>query len=687
MSEKDALDALLEEMAAKDEEVAEWRVQVKRIPTRTGNWLQQNAPKLEEDSDDEGKGGLSVAPDRKATARRGLTIVERQMTKSNLTIKCPVQLNFDDIVFEVSSGRGAKKKTRRILKGICGYVSPGQMMAIMGPSGCGKTTLLNILANRNRHLSGKLLANGTPVNVSFNNVMGYVTQDDVFLENLTVREQLYYSAMLRLPPFMSVSDKLRRVDQIMEELGLLACQNTKIGGQIVRGVSGGERKRCNIGVEMISNPSVLFLDEPTSGLDAYTSLSLCGLLSKITTQGRTIILSIHQPRADIFALFDSLLLLSAGDTVYFGPGSQKCLEYFAANGDRCPTFTNPADYITDILTAENSIRLGGDPEKAANTKVGGLVVKYKQSPLADKAKFPAPPKSPVDGKGQHASWFKQFLLLFKRASLQTYRNPVLTVARGVTNILLALILGSLFWQISDDQSGIQNRLGAIFMVIMSNTLPVALNVVAVFPTEQAVYFREHASGMYHTSAYYLGKVVSELPLQIIFPVIMTTIMYWMVGFQANGGRFFFFLLVVSMLAICSSQFALFVSTFMPSVQLANVLVPILEVIFILFAGFLINTDNIPKYWIWLQYSSFMKYGFETLTANEMHGLTFTCDTATFNKLGGHCPIANGDAVLTIYDIDWDRRWIDVLALAIIIGGFTTFGYLALRIKSYKRENS
>jgi ATP-binding cassette subfamily G (WHITE) protein 2 len=113
------------------------------------------------------------------------------------------------------------------------------------------------LANRNRKFTGKLLANGRPVEAaSFNGVLGYVTQDDVFLENLTVREQLFFSAMLRLPSIMPKEDKLGRIDQVIEQLGLGACQNTRIGGNLVRGVSGGERKRCNIGVEMISNPSM-----------------------------------------------------------------------------------------------------------------------------------------------------------------------------------------------------------------------------------------------------------------------------------------------------------------------------------------------------------------------------------------------------------------------------------------------
>jgi ABC-type multidrug transport system ATPase subunit len=240
-----------------------------------------------------------------------------------------------------------KQGPRSILKTCSGIARPGEIVALMGPSGCGKTTLLNILSGRINATRGSLLANGAPLTSSFARISGYVTQDDIFLGNLTVREQLTYAALLRLPKAMTRAQKLERVDKILIELGLSSCAETRIGTELVRGVSGGEKKRVNIATELLSQPSILFLDEPTSGLDAFTSLALMQTLRHVAASGCTVVMSIHQPRADIFHAFDSVMLLSAGETVYFGRGSAAMMDWFAAHGATCPPLSNPADYYSN----------------------------------------------------------------------------------------------------------------------------------------------------------------------------------------------------------------------------------------------------------------------------------------------------------------------------------------------------
>ncbi|KAL8563937.1 hypothetical protein ACOMHN_059367 [Nucella lapillus] len=243
---------------------------------------------------------------------------------------------------------------KRILNNVDAVFKPG-MNAILGPTGSGKSSLLDVLAGRKEPagLSGDLLINGGPLPHNFKCLFGYVVQDDVVMGTLTVRENFQFSAALRLPS--SVTQKVRdaRVDQIIYELGLGECADTKVGNEFIRGVSGGERKRCNIGMELITQPSVLFLDEPTTGLDASTANAVMLLLQRLAKKGRTIVFSIHQPRYSIYRLFDSIVLLAGGEMVYHGSSSQ-ALDYFESIGHMCEAHNNPPDFFLDVINGDST---------------------------------------------------------------------------------------------------------------------------------------------------------------------------------------------------------------------------------------------------------------------------------------------------------------------------------------------
>ncbi|EME31812.1 ABC transporter, ATP-binding protein isoform 2 [Galdieria sulphuraria] len=253
--------------------------------------------------------------------------------------------------FQKTETQESKKFT--ILKNVSGLVRPGELLAVMGPSGGGKTTLLNALAGRANFVpEGSILFDGKPRVADTRRKIGYVMQDDVFFTNLTVRQTLEITARLRLPRDVPHKQKMERVDYILQRLGLLRCQNTIIGDQFRKGISGGERKRTNIADVLLVEPSILILDEPTSGLDSNTALTVVRLLKELASEGRTVITTIHQPNSMMFAEFDKLLLLASGQTVYYGP-AKEAVSYFSRLGYECPYGFNPADYFIALLTNED----------------------------------------------------------------------------------------------------------------------------------------------------------------------------------------------------------------------------------------------------------------------------------------------------------------------------------------------
>uniref|UniRef100_F6GWB0 ABC transporter domain-containing protein n=1 Tax=Vitis vinifera TaxID=29760 RepID=F6GWB0_VITVI len=253
-------------------------------------------------------------------------------------------LVWEDLTVVVPSfGSGA---TRRVLQGLSGYAEPGRLMAVMGPSGSGKSTLLDSLAgrlSRNVILSGNVVLNGKKRSLDHDGV-AYVTQEDVLLGTLTVKETLTYSAQLRLPTIMTKEKVNSIVEETIKEMGLEHCADQLIGSWHLRGISSGEKKRLSIALEILTQPHLLLLDEPTSGLDNASAFFITQTLKNAAFNGRTVISSIHQPSSEVFALLDDLLLLSNGETVYFGE-AKMALQFFAEAGFPCPSRRNPSDHF------------------------------------------------------------------------------------------------------------------------------------------------------------------------------------------------------------------------------------------------------------------------------------------------------------------------------------------------------
>ncbi|KAF8330210.1 hypothetical protein F5887DRAFT_896041 [Amanita rubescens] len=260
-----------------------------------------------------------------------------------MTDHVPASLHFSGVTYSLGS--------RTILSDVSGSVKPGQVMAIMGASGAGKSTLLDILARKSKRgtVSGTILVNGREVpDHEFKAVAGFVDQEDTLMSTLTVYETVLYSALLRLPRDMSIEAKQFRTLETLNELGILGIKDSRIGDTGHRSISGGEKRRVSIACELVTSPSILFLDEPTSGLDAFNAHNVVdSLVSLARNYNRTVVFTIHQPRSNIVALFDHLLVLASGKPVYSGEFS-KCQGYFHSIGHPCPPGFNIADFLIDL---------------------------------------------------------------------------------------------------------------------------------------------------------------------------------------------------------------------------------------------------------------------------------------------------------------------------------------------------
>jgi ABC-type multidrug transport system ATPase subunit len=292
----------------------------------------------------------------------GIKLPESEAAKL-MTDHVPASLHFSDISYTLGN--------RQILDGISGCVKPGQIMAIMGASGAGKSTFLDILAKKDKKgsITGTTLVNGREVSDNeFRKVVGYVDQEDTLMPTLTAYETVLYSALLRLPREMSLEAKKYRTLETMQELGILGIKDMTIGssGRLMvrvinpstksptgnRSISGGEKRRVSIACELVTGPSILFLDEPTSGLDAYNAYNVVESLASLARDyNRTVVLTIHQPRSNIVSLFDHLVLLARGKTVYSGEFS-KCHDYLEQIGQPCPPGFNIADYLSTFIIVE-----------------------------------------------------------------------------------------------------------------------------------------------------------------------------------------------------------------------------------------------------------------------------------------------------------------------------------------------
>jgi ABC-type multidrug transport system ATPase subunit/ABC-type multidrug transport system permease subunit len=510
----------------------------------------------------------------------------------------------------------SKVVPKLILDNVSGYAKSGECLAIIGGSGAGKSTLLNVISDKfvkEKHFeTGGEVHLGTEVMdfQKYKKQVGFVMQADYFLENLTVREYFKFAVDLK-KSHLKEKEKVEEVNSLLKVLKLEKAADTIVGGNLRKGISGGEKKRLNIGFELLSDPKILFLDEPTSGLDSYTSYVIVKLLRKLAREKNLLIVyTIHQPSTDIFGLFDNLCILHEGKNVFFGKAVD-CLDYFDQIDYKCPEDRNPMDYYIDVVKKADSTELE-KLDKEFTEKTEPLIYEFidnnKVGQMVDKTSY--------------ASCCTQFFVLFKRAFFNFIRNKFAVPIRIFQIIFIAVLFILIFNVFPDDPKDPKatfNRLGGLYLLILNNFISFMQNVLLTFPAERVVYAKEYNSGLYGVIPYYFSKIIIELPFIMILPWLFVGIIYYVVKFNPEVERFFILGGCVVCVCLLGNMWGIFLGAAIPNPKLALQFAPLVFVPFLLFSGYTTNTANIGVYLKWFEYISPFRYAFEWAVWNEFDG--------------------------------------------------------------------
>lgn len=565
--------------------------------------------------------------------------------------------------------RGVPSVKKTILNEVSGSAEPGSVMALMGPSGSGKTSILDVLSGRSSYDSGTITLDGEIVTdrvmKKMKKKVAYVKQSDLFFGHLTVRDQLTYTAFLRLPSSWSKSRKVAEVDRIIRQLRLSKCADTPIFM-----VSGGEKKRVNIGSELLTDPSIVLLDEPTSGLDSTSAVALMRILDKLAKRGgKTIITSIHQPSSAVFFGFDKLMLLADGNVVYFGTPAGS-LEHARGLDMACPDGYNAADHWMDLLVVDSAADAESDDEGEgggdefrddsvrdsfhdnpdapgalrrrrqefaagpSGSSTGGVSNKQKliagwdgeavAQQLDDdfattqrRASSIASGEEGTDAgaaggisseKSFNSTWWTQFTVLVHR-SMKNSRSAIFTPLNLIKAGAIGIMCGLLWFQMPYTEATVFDRSSYYFFTMTFWVFDAMFTAYMAFPLERSIIFKERSSGAYHLSAYFMAKTVSEAPARLVLPLVYMITSYWLSGMNNNVGIFVASTLCSLLSVLAGESIGLFMGAAVLDMERGMVVMTVTALALMVVGGFFVRT--IPFWVQWLGYLSPFKYSYNS----------------------------------------------------------------------------
>uniref|UniRef100_A0A3P8Y7R7 ABC transporter domain-containing protein n=1 Tax=Esox lucius TaxID=8010 RepID=A0A3P8Y7R7_ESOLU len=576
-----------------------------------------------------------------------------------------------------------KKRTRQILNGISFHVNSGQIMGILGNSGSGKTTLLDAISGRignSGTLLGDVSVNGRKLKrEQYQDCFCYVLQSDNLLSYLTVEETLTYTAQLALRRY-SAEVIHKKVLAVMAELNLSHVAHSVIGGRVFPGISGGERRRVSIAMQLLQDPKVILLDEPTTGLDSMTANQIVVLLAELAKSDRIVIVTIHQPRSELFRVFNRIAIMSKGELVFCGqPGEM--VDFFSACGFECPEYCNPFDIFVDLTSVDTRC---SEREAATYSRMHEITSSYQGSEIYRsmlvqtensyrRSNKPTIPFKSKESPSEHLTW---------RTVRNLSRDRMGVLMRLSQNLIYGLFVAFFVMRLDNDitKGAIQDRIGIIYQAMGASPYTGMLNAVALFPALRAIADQESKDGLYQKWQMFLAYIIHIIPFSVVSVLIFSSFLYWVVGMNPEVWRFFCFSAVILVPHMVGELLTLALMGVVQDPNMVNTGVALLNVAGILVgSGFLRSNQQMPVVFQWLSYLTFQKYGCELLIVTEFHGLNFTCTGSPPRP--GACLMTDGDNIIDQgYPGALERYTLDFLLLYSFLPALVLLGIISYKIR-------
>jgi len=639
---------------------------------------------LEKGNVDLDEDGVIYSPDESAT-----TTPRRSEADSERSLDPTVQSKISAIgrklhrtaskVKEAISSQ-LKRGRKRILHGITGSVYRGNMLAVMGPSGGGKSTFLNVLADENlqdARVKGIVNLDGKERQRWYRHITVYIPQCDELIPILTVRESIMYSGRLRLPWYTSKSKRLRKVNEVLDQLKIEHVGESMVGGSCgVRGISGGERRRVSIGMGLVADPKIMLLDEPTSGLDSSAAASIVSTLKELARKGdgRIVIASLHQPNHETFKELDILLLLAKGRQVYFGPAAE-VEAYFAKCGFVCPKGLNIADYMLHIVSDLACLRdiLTAEDEMTSIINLGG-----KEKRVEDEDEDDEDLKQSLDNLWQVEMYrpkTDELNVLIIRSFKQIWRRPMLLRLQLVLSLIASLFSIVMFRHMERNIAGIQNRLGFFFFQLAFFGFA-GISSTDLILEERSIFLREIHGKFYSQITYFLSKVIVDgLMLRVLPMLIFDVLVYWSIGLREGAGHVLVFFVTTILFSLGTGALSVAVTLGSKTGGVASLGIILLLLFSILFGGFLSNAGSIPEWIGWCQYLSVYYQAMGAVVSNEVRGTTITTTLSRGLEI-----TVNADDVLQKIQFAVQPNVASYIgALTLLYIGWVVAGYISMKV--------
>ncbi|GLT54285.1 hypothetical protein SLA2020_274960 [Shorea laevis] len=581
--------------------------------------------------DDRSEKAIGSPSRRNSSSRRTSTESGNEISKKRGMVLPFEQhtLTFDEIAYSVDmpqemKNKGVTEDKLVLLKGVSGAFRPGVLTALMGVSGAGKTTLMDVLAGRKTggYIDGQLTISGYPKKQeTFARVSGYCEQNDIHSPHVTVYESLLYSAWLRLSADVDSETRKMFIEEVMELVELKPLRQALVGLPGVNGLSTEQRKRLTIAVELVANPSIIFMDEPTSGLDARAAAIVMRTVRNTVDTGRTVVCTIHQPSIDIFEAFDELFLMKqGGQEIYVGPlGRHSChlIKYFEGIGvSKINEGYNPATWMLEVTSSARETALGID---FANAYRNSELYRRNKS-LVRELGSPVPGSKDLYFPTQYSqSYFSQFMACLWKQHWSYWRNPLYTAVRFLFTMIIALMFGTMFWNLGSKttkQQDVFNAMGSMYASVLFIGVKNSNSVQPVVAVERTVFYRERAAGMYSALPYAFAQVVIELPYVFVQAAAYGVIVYAMIGFEWSAAKFFWYLFFMYFSLLYFTFYGMMAVGVTPNHHIASIIASAFYAIWNLFSGFIIPRPRMPIWWRWYSWVCPIAWTLYGMTASE-----------------------------------------------------------------------